>query len=116
MVQRTPSPNGIRVAWLYRLNCGGAMNGYEGAVFLSERSQTINPLEFEEVQSVLYPYHEDATIVWQDAQHLIVRCPTCEAQHFKKRNATWKDVSLRYEKWENQTISFAGAGSSGPGR
>ena len=102
--QRASSPDAARVAWLYRLNCGGAMNSYEGVVFLTERSQIVDPFDFERAQSALYPFHADTMIVWQDDRHLIVRCPTCEEREFKTRNASWKDVSLSYERWENATL------------
>jgi len=107
LVQQAASPDGAHVASLYRLNCGGAMNSYEGRVFLSDRLDTVNPLEFEAAQSVLYPYHADTILEWQDAQHLTVHCYSCLARHFKQRNAAWKDISLRYEGRENQTISMA---------
>src|SRR5690348_2360133 len=61
-VQREQSPDGAYVASLYRLNCGGAMNHYEGAVFLSDRAQTVNPLEFETASGTLYPFVADTTI------------------------------------------------------
>jgi len=102
--QQVTSPDAGRVASLYRLNCGGAMNSYEGVVFLTERAQTVDPFDFEKAQSSLYPFHADTTIVWKDDRHLTVLCPTCAEREFKTRNASWKDVSVSYERWKNATL------------
>jgi hypothetical protein len=104
LVQQEPSPDGARVASLYRVNCGGAMNHFEGIVFLSDHSATPNPLDFENAQSVLYPFASDTSIIWRDDLHLTVRCPSCPPERFKKRDAMWKEVMLLYEGHEGNAV------------
>jgi hypothetical protein len=97
LLQQERSPNGARVASLYLLNCGGAMNSYEAVVYLTDRSDTLDPLAFEKAQVSLYPAPGEASLVWRDDRHLTVRCWSCLPRQFKRRDGVWKDVLLFYE-------------------
>jgi hypothetical protein len=105
LIQQAPSPDGARIASLYSANCGGAMTRFEGLVFLSDRSETVNPLDFEHAQGILYPFSPDTSLTWRDDQHLTVRCISCFDRQFKKRDAMWKEVQLLYEGREDKPVA-----------
>jgi hypothetical protein len=106
LLQQERSPSGARVASLYRLNCGGAMNHFEAVVFLTDRSDTPNPLDFESAQGVLYPFPGETSLIWRGDRHLTVRCPLCPPRYFAKRDGRWKDVLLVYEGREGKSVSM----------